>query len=116
MLKDYYHYQADVVVVDEASQLALAYGTGLGTMGFSTLLFGDPAQLSSAIYPEGMEEDPLAVSLLERFGEVHDLAFLGETFRSNRQPADQMGRLHPRPNRHPPGLRLAEAQRGDDWH
>ena len=62
LMADIHSFRADVVIVDEASQVPLAYGAALGLLGFSVLLFGDPAQLN-AIVPAVLEESPLACSI-----------------------------------------------------
>jgi DNA replication ATP-dependent helicase Dna2 len=84
--------RGDVVVVDEAGQVPLAYGAALGHLGFSVLLFGDPAQLN-AIVPRLLENSPLACSLLERCAGVQDLAFLSITYRLNAPLASLVGGL-----------------------
>jgi superfamily I DNA and/or RNA helicase len=92
LMADLYGLRADVVIADEASQIPLAYGATLGLLGFSVLLFGDPAQLS-AIVPEPLADDPLACSLLARCAEVQGLAFLPTTYRLNAALAQLVGSL-----------------------
>ncbi len=85
----------EAVIVDEAGQVPLAYGAPLGLLAGAVLMFGDPAQLN-AIFPEGLEGDPLACSLLHRFGDAigvdgQRLAFLSETHRLNATLAAAVG-------------------------
>ncbi len=90
LMANVYGLRGDVVVVDEAGQVPLAYGAALGLLGFSVLLFGDPAQLN-AIVPRLLEDSPLACSLLERCARVQDLAFLSITYRLNAPLASLVG-------------------------
>jgi superfamily I DNA and/or RNA helicase len=89
-MADIFRYRADVVVVDEASQVPLAFGAQLGLLGFSTLLFGDPAQLN-AIFPAAIADEPLACSILERYAAVYPLQRLTLTYRLNQSLADLVG-------------------------
>ena len=92
LMADLYGFRADVIIVDEASQVPLAYGAALGLLGFSVLLFGDPAQLN-AIVPPALEDSALACSLLERCAVMRDLAFLPITYRLNAPLAELVGSL-----------------------
>ena len=88
----------EVLIVDEAGQVPLAYGAPLGLLAGSVLLFGDPAQLN-AIFPEDLEGDPLACSLLDRFsdairGDGRELTFLSETHRLNSTLATIIGETY----------------------
>ncbi|MFN8463966.1 MAG: AAA domain-containing protein [Caldilineaceae bacterium] len=92
LMADIHGFRADVVIVDEASQVPLAYGAALGQLGFSVLLFGDPAQLN-AIVPAVLEENPLACSVLQRCAFIKGLVFLPITYRLNGALAGLVGSL-----------------------
>lgn len=92
LLATAYGFRADVVLVDEASQVPLASGAALGQLGFSVLLFGDPKQLN-VIVSASLEDDPLACSLLERYSQVHALTFLDTTYRLSAPLARLIGWL-----------------------
>ncbi len=92
MLGTYYGYRADVVLLDEASQTPLTHGALLGLLGFAVLMFGDPAQLG-AIFPAAVRENPLAISLMDRYASIYGLHFLAQTHRLNAPLADIIGRV-----------------------
>lgn len=92
LLGTVYGFRADVVLVDEASQTPVTHGALLGLLGFAVLMFGDPAQLG-AIFPQAVRENPLAISLMDRYALYYGLHFLAQTHRLNAPLADIIGRV-----------------------
>lgn len=93
LLATIYNTRFDVIIVDESTQIPLAEGALLGLLGFSILLFGDPAQLNT-IAPADLQDDPLATSLIHQYAAHNPLTFLGATYRLNAPLADLAGRTY----------------------
>ena len=85
----------NVILIEEAGQLPLAYGLCVGLIGAgSTLMFGDDLQMPP-VFPAEIADDPLATSLLGHFraSRPHAVSMLHISYRLNRELCNVISRV-----------------------